>query len=80
MIFVAGYGVQAGPTNGQQMKGNGMKHVFTLRTNVYSLTHTYADQQHFNVNCLYVAGYGAQAGGYGRQGTKGNGIINVMIH
>lgn len=32
VIFVAGYGVQAGLTNGQHMKGNGKNHIFSLRT------------------------------------------------
>ncbi len=37
----AGYGVQAGPTNGQQMKGNGMTHHLIEDTH----THTYVEKQ-----------------------------------
>lgn len=78
VIFVAGYGVPGGPTNGQPMKGNGTNPVFLLRKH----THTYNHHTHtatatlFDVNVLYVTGYGAQAGGYGGQATKGNGIID----
>lgn len=82
VIFVAGYGVQAGPTHGQQMKGIGMNHVFSLRTHAYvSCTHTHIHWATalIKYNVLYVAGYGAQAGGYGGQGAKGNGILDVMM-
>lgn len=35
VIVVAGYGVQAGPTHGHQMKGIGKKHIFHLVESTY---------------------------------------------
>lgn len=41
MTFFAGYGLQVGPTNGQQMKGVGMIPVFSLWT-LARLPHKYS--------------------------------------
>ncbi len=83
-ISVAGYGVQAGATNGQQMKGNGMKPISSLRIQIHSFTlsHTYTEKQHhcYFIYLFILAGYSAQAGGYGGQGTKGKGLLVVMMY
>lgn len=49
MIFVTGYGGQAGQTHGQQMKGIGMIHVPSLPH-----IHTRIEQQHWPKTMLCV--------------------------
>lgn len=71
-VVISGYGAQAGPSNEQQMKGNGTNQVFSVVQTKIKVNKSKIS------SVVYVTGYGVQAGGYGGQGTKGNGTLRSV--
>lgn len=79
IIHIVGYGVQAGPNNGQQSNGTkSFKEEVMVHEHTVPHTHTSAEGRSFNSDVFCVAGYGT--GGYGRHPTKGNGTNFVFMY